>query len=71
MASVSWRDAQAYVGWLRQETRRVYRLPTEAEWEKAARGTGGRLWPWVNVWAATRCNCRWTGEILTTPAREH
>lgn len=46
---VNWDSAVAYCNWLSAKTGRKYRLPTEAEWEKAARGTDERRYPWGNT----------------------
>ena len=43
---VSWDDAMAYCEWLNEKTGKHYSLPTEAQWEKAARGDDGRIYPW-------------------------
>lgn len=46
---INWDSAVAYCNWLSAKTGKKYRLPTEAEWEKAARGTDGRRFPWGNT----------------------
>ncbi|HLJ80404.1 MAG TPA: SUMF1/EgtB/PvdO family nonheme iron enzyme [Ktedonobacterales bacterium] len=56
IACISWADATAYAAWLARLTGQAWRLPTEAEWEKAARGTDGRRYPWGNPWDSSRAN---------------
>jgi formylglycine-generating enzyme required for sulfatase activity len=54
---VSWHDVKAYADWLSQQTGQNYRLPTEAEWEYAARaGTNTKYW-WGNEIGANKANC--------------
>jgi formylglycine-generating enzyme required for sulfatase activity len=64
---VTWRDAGVYCAWLAEMTGQPWRLPTEVEWEKAARGTDGRIYTWGDTFDPTRCNTREGGKDAMTP----
>jgi len=66
VVGVSWDDAVSYCRWLSDATHRAYRLPNEAEWEKAARGSDGRRYPWGDDFAMQRCNSLESGIGTTT-----
>jgi formylglycine-generating enzyme required for sulfatase activity len=65
--SLSWPAIVRYTEWLSERTGTQLRVPTEAEWEKAARGTDGRAFPWGDRFEARRCNTREGGVGGTTP----
>lgn len=68
---VSWHDARSYCNWLSRETGRLFRLPTEAEWEKAAQGTQRRTFPWGDVFDESKCNTAHSGIGDTTPVGKY
>jgi len=70
---VGWTDAMGYCQWLNSLLKNelppglFFRLPTEAEWEKAARGTEGREYPWGDMFDKNKCNSSEGGKGGTTP----
>jgi formylglycine-generating enzyme required for sulfatase activity len=68
---VTWEDAAAYCQWLSQKTNKTYRLPTEAEWEKAARGEDARIYPWGNDWDSGKLNVAGGKRGHTTPVGQY
>ena len=56
VTAVDWFDAFAYARWAGKD------LPTEYQWEKAARGPTGTIWPWGDAWDPAACN--WAGHVF-------
>jgi len=69
--NVTWHDALAYCRWLGEKTGLPVTLPSEAEWEKAARGTGGRIYPWGDEFDESKCNMRKSSIGGTTPVGKY
>lgn len=67
VVGVSLLDALRYCEWLSKELGQTYRLPTEAEWEHAARGYDDRIYPWGNDFDPWRCNTLESAKRATTP----
>lgn len=75
VVGVSWQDAAEYCRWLSGRAKGAFRLPTEAEWEKAAswdeKGGKKQTWPWGDEWNAERCNTKEGGPGETTPVGQY
>ena len=68
VVEVNWHDAMAYCAWLSEALGKTITLPSEAEWEKAARGADDtRVYPWGNSFDSVRCNVGESGFGGTTP----
>ncbi len=67
VVGVSWYEAMAYANWLSKKTGEKYRLPTEAQWEKAARGTDAREYAWGKEFNKDNCNSDECGLDRTSP----
>lgn len=70
---ISYRDALAYARWRARRDGVPWRLPTALEWEKAARGVDGRIYPWGNQFEPSFCNMResYQGRHMPHPVGTH
>ncbi len=68
---VNYDDAVAYCKWRTETEKDEYRLPTEEEWEKAARGIDGRVYPWGDEFATDKCNTKKSGIETTSDVTKY
>jgi formylglycine-generating enzyme required for sulfatase activity len=71
VVNVSWNDADDFTKWMSDKTGKTIRLPTEAEWEKACRGTDGQIYPWGDQFDAQKLNSSGGGAGGTTPVGKY
>jgi formylglycine-generating enzyme required for sulfatase activity len=77
VVEVSWGDAQNYIKWMNQKHENelpngyCFRLPSEAEWERSARGVAGNEYPWGNTFDKNKCNTWESGINGTTPVSKY
>jgi len=64
---VSLKDAQAFAAWVAKKTGQNWQLPTEEQWEKAARGKKGLIFPWGNTFDPSKLNSNDSGAFDTQP----
>ncbi|WP_162009795.1 formylglycine-generating enzyme family protein [Methylocystis heyeri] len=65
VTNVDWNDARQYVAWLSKKTGKTYRLPSESEWEYAARAGSATAYPWGAAMEKNRANCSGCGDRPT------
>ena len=68
--NVSWHDAVAYTAWLSEQTGKNYRLPSEAEWEYAARAGTETVYSWGDDIGTNRANCDGCGQSVGIISRQ-
>jgi toxoflavin biosynthesis protein ToxD len=67
----SWQDASAYCRWLSDQTGERFYLPSEAEWERAAKGDTQSIWPWGDKFDPRKANTCEAANQSTTPVAAH
>lgn len=70
VVGVTWYEAYAFTQWLSNKVGYTVHLPTEAEWEKAARGADGRIYPYGDKFDPTKANVHETGLGKTSPVTQ-